>query len=93
MRVTAGRDRGKTGRVTAVFPRKGLVTVAGVNMVVRHTSGRQNVRQAGKISKEMPLNLSSVMLIDPDTNKVGRVAWKFLKDGTKIRTIKDAKTS
>jgi large subunit ribosomal protein L24 len=76
--VISGKDRGKTGRVLRVDPKKQRVYVEGLNIVKRHQRPMQ-VRDAqraetvgGVIEKEGPIHISNVMLIDPQDNKPTR---------------------
>ncbi len=86
--VIAGKDKGKRGEVMRVDLQKNRVLVAGVNTVVRHISQRRGTRQTGRITSESSISLSNVMLVDSETNRAGRVGWRFLVDGTKVRYIK-----
>jgi large subunit ribosomal protein L24 len=77
--VISGKDRGKTGRVLRVDPKKDRVYVEGLNIVKRHQRPQQ-VRGAqraetvgGVIEKEGPIHISNVMLIDPKDKKPTRV--------------------
>lgn len=83
--VIKGRDRGKTGRIQQVFPKRGLALVEGVNIVMRHTKPSQGVRQGGIIQKEMPVRINNLMLICPATNQPTRVKYTRLADGLKAR--------
>jgi large subunit ribosomal protein L24 len=84
--VLAGRDKGKTGEVSAVNPAEGRAIVAGVNMVQRHTKP-QGVNEGGIISKESPIHLSNLALQDPKSGKATRVGFK-VEDGRKVRVAK-----
>jgi large subunit ribosomal protein L24 len=77
--VISGKDRGKTGTVLRVDPKKQRVYVEGLNLVKRHQRPQQ-VRGAqrsetvgGVIEKEGPIHISNVMLIDPKDKKRTRV--------------------
>ena len=83
--VLKGKDRGKTGRIQQVFPKRGLALVEGVNIVMRHTKPSQGVRQGGIIQKEMPVRINNLMLICPATNQPTRVKYTRLADGMKAR--------
>ena len=85
--VTTGKDKGKTGEITTVFPKENKVIVMGVNMVKRHTKPSQE-SAGGIISKEMPIHVSNVALVDPKTGKATRVGYKVEKDGHKVRVAK-----
>jgi large subunit ribosomal protein L24 len=85
--ILAGRDKGKSGEVTQVFPTESKAIVRGVNMVKRHQ--RQTPQQEGGIiSKEMPIHLSNLAIADPKDGKATRVGFKVLEDGRKIRVAK-----
>ena len=77
--VISGKDRGKTGTVLRVEPKRNRVYVEGLNIVKRHQRPSQ-VRGAqrtetvgGVIEKEGPIHISNVMLIDPKDKKRTRV--------------------
>ena len=73
--VISGKDRGKTGKVLKVDPKKERVTVEGINIVKRHQRPLPNAPQveAGVIEREGPIHISNVQLIDPKTKKGTRV--------------------
>ena len=85
--VTTGKDKGKTGEITTVFPKENKVIVGGVNMVKRHTKPSQE-SAGGIVSKEMPIHVSNVALVDPKTGKATRVGFKVEKDGHKVCVAK-----
>ena len=85
--VLSGRDKGKEGDIIRVLPSQGRALVSGVNMVIRHTRQTQTV-QGGRLSKEVPINLSNIALVDPRDGGPTRVGFKFLEDGTKVRFAK-----
>ena len=84
--VTTGRDKGKQGEVLRAMPKDNKVVVQGVNMVKRHTRPSQT-NAGGIISKEAPIDVSNVALIDPETGKATRVGFKVV-DGEKVRVAK-----
>lgn len=85
--VLSGRDKGKSGEVFEVRPDEGRALVRGVHIVKRHQ--RQTASQAGGIiSKESPINLSNLALLDPKDGKPTRVGFKVLADGKKVRVAK-----
>jgi large subunit ribosomal protein L24 len=79
VKVIAGKDRGKSGKVLRVEPTKERLYVEGLNMVKRHMKPQQvrdtNREQTvgGVISKEGPIHVSNVMLIDPKGGEPTRV--------------------
>jgi len=78
--VIAGKDRGKTGAILRVDPRRDRVYVEGLNMVKRHQRplpGRPNM-QVGVIEREGPIHVSNVAILDPKDRKPTRV--RVLRD-------------
>ena len=73
--VISGKDRGKTGKVLRVDPKKQRVYVEGLNIIKRHQRPLPQApqREAGVIEREGPIHISNVMLIDPKTKKPTRV--------------------
>ncbi len=87
--VISGKDRGKRARVLQVMPERSLALVEGVHMVKRHTkpNPQRNVK-GGILTKEAPIHVSNVMVIDPDTDQPTRVGRKVLEDGRRVRISK-----
>ena len=83
--VIAGKDKGKTGKVRFAHPKDGRLLVEGVNFIKRHTRARAQVRQAGIIELEAPMDVSDVMLICGKCNKPARVGIHTLSDGRRAR--------
>jgi len=82
--VMAGRDKGKTGEVRQVMPSESRAIVAGVNLVRRHTKQTPQT-EGGILTKEAPIHLSNLAIVDPKTSKPTRVGFKILDDGRKVR--------
>jgi large subunit ribosomal protein L24 len=93
VRVIAGKDRGRTGRVKSVDPKKQKVYVEGVNIVKRHIKPRtlrdtQRAQELGGIVEmEGPIHISNVMLVDPSSGEPSRVGVKR-DDGKRVRVAK-----
>ena len=91
--VISGKDRGKTGRVLRVDPKKSKVYVEGLNIVKRHQRPQQvpNAQRAetvgGVIEKEGPIHISNVMLVDPKDKKPTRIGITR-EDGQRMRVAK-----
>lgn len=83
--VIAGDDKGKTGEVIRVFPGRGKVLVQGVNRVYKHLHRSRQHPQGGRIQKEMPIDISNVLPVDPKTSRPTRVGFKINEDGSKER--------
>ncbi|NLE69434.1 MAG: 50S ribosomal protein L24 [Clostridiales bacterium] len=86
--VIAGKDKGQKGKVLAVSPKTGRVTVEGVAMVTKHQKSRAQGQPGGIIRKEAPIDASNVMLVCQKCGKPSRAGRKILDDGKKIRTCK-----
>ena len=63
MEVITGEDRGVRGKVLKVLPDEGKVVVEGVNRVYKHMRRSQKNPQGGRLSKEMPIDVSNVLLV------------------------------
>jgi len=88
VQVIAGRDKGKTGRVLEVLPRKRRVFVEHVNMVKRHTKpnpGRQI--RGGILEKEGPIDISNVALVCDDCGPT-RIQHRKKAEGKKVITVR-----
>ena len=83
--VTAGKDKGKKGKVRFAYPKDDRVLVEGVNFIKKHARATGQVKQAGIIEREAPINVSDVMLICSKCNKPTRVGSRILGDGKKAR--------
>ena len=83
--VISGKDKGAKGKILKVLVDQDRVVVEGVNRVKRHTKPTQKMPQGGIIEKELPLNASKVMLVDPKSGKPTRVKAGQDKDGKKVR--------
>ena len=86
--VIAGRDKGKTGTISAVLPRVNQVVVEGVNVVKRHTKPSQKQPRGGILEVTKPIDAAKVMVLDPQTGKPARVGYAIKADGTKERIFK-----
>ena len=93
VKLLAGKDVGKTGTIIQAIPTENRVIVENLNMVKRHTKGRQlpgagNI-PGGIIEKPAPLHVSNVMLICPSCDKPTRNAHKIGPDGKSVRACKN----
>lgn len=85
--VISGKDKGKTGKVLKVFPKKGKVVVEGINMITKHMKPTSINPQGGVVTKEAAIFSSKVMLFDEKAGKPTRVGHKVV-DGKKVRYSK-----
>jgi len=86
--VISGKDKGKTGEILKVYPKKGKVLVKGVNLVSKHQKPNKENTQGGIIHKEAPIFSSKVMLYCNKCKSVTRISCKILEDGSKVRVCK-----
>jgi len=94
VRVTAGKDRGKSGRVLRVEPKKDRVYVEGLNIVKRHVRPKQvagahtETALGGVIEREGPIHISNVMMLDAK-GKPTRIGIDR-EDGQRFRVAKSS---
>ncbi len=86
--VIAGADRDARGRVLRVDREKGRVIVEGVRKVYKHVRRSQRNPQGGRLSKEMPIPVSNVMLVCSSCGQPTRVGARWTSDGSKERYCK-----
>ena len=85
VKVIAGKDNGKEGKVISVDVKKGKVLVEGVNMITKHAKPPQSNPNGGIIQREAAIDASNVMLVH--NGKATRVGFE-MKDGKKVRVAK-----
>lgn len=86
--VTAGKDKGKKGKVRFAYPKDEKLIIEGVNFIKKHARATRQARQAGVIELEAPMHISKVMLLCDKCNKPTRLGFRFLQDGKKVRFCK-----
>lgn len=85
VKVIAGKDKGKIGKVLKVDRKENRVIVENINKVKRHVKPNMQNRQGGIIEKEAPIHSSNVMLLCSQCMKPIRISFKTLEDGKKVR--------
>jgi len=75
--VTAGKDKGKRGKIEKIFPQKDKVLVGGLNLYKKHLKASGDKKQGGIIDIGKPLPVANVSLICPKCNKQVRIGFKF----------------
>jgi large subunit ribosomal protein L24 len=96
--VITGDDKGdskdrKIAKVLRVIPSRNKIVVEGVNRVYKHLRPSQKNPQGGRLSKEMPIDVSNVKLLCSKCNRGVRIGHRFTEDGQKQRYCKSCKTS
>ena len=85
--VLTGKDKGRQGTVSKVMPKEERLVVGGLNMVQRHTRPTQADPQGGIKSKEAPVHVSNVALVDPKSGGPTKVGFR-IEGGKKVRFAK-----
>ena len=88
VRIIAGRDRGKQGKVLQVYPKDGRLRVERIHMIKRHTRPTQQMQQGGIIEREGTIHISNVMLLCTRCNRGVRAGHQVLDDGKKVRVCR-----
>ncbi len=88
VKILAGKERGKTGKVLKAYPAKQRVIVERLNMIKKHTRRSSQGQGGGIIEREGTIHVSNVMLVCPACKQATRVGKKFLEDGAKVRVCK-----
>ena len=96
--VITGDDKGtptarKVAKVLRVLPEKHKIVVEGVNRVYKHLKPSAKNQQGGRLSKEMPIDVSNVMLVCPSCRRGVRIGHRFTEAGQKQRYCKNCSTS
>ena len=86
VKVISGANKGQEGKVLFVNPKKNRLIVEGVNFIKKSTRPTQDNQKGGIIEKEASIDISNVMVLQ--NNKVSRVGYKILEDGSKVRIFK-----
>lgn len=98
VKIIAGKDKGKTGKVLQVFPSKNKASIEGRNLLIKHMRPRKEGEKGQRIEFPAPMNLSNVLLVCPKCNKATKVGYDYIKIGEgekqekkKIRVCKKCK--
>jgi large subunit ribosomal protein L24 len=89
VKVTSGKDKGKSGRVLRVYPDTQRALVEKINMIYAHVrpNPQKNI-QGGIVQKENPIHVSNLMVVCPSCKQASRIGHTFLADGSKVRVCK-----
>ena len=88
--VITGKDKGKKGIISAMAGRDRVV-VDGVNISKKHQKPNPNKNEPGGItSKAMPIHISNLAIINPETGKKDKVSIKIKDDGNKVRVFRSS---
>lgn len=88
VKVIAGDDKGKTGKVLSVDTKNSRAIVEGINMITKHVKPTASKPQGGIEKKEAALHISNLMLVDPKTGEATRTGRKADESGKLVRYSK-----
>ena len=96
VKILAGKDKGKTGKVLQVFSERSRASVEGLNLLIKHMRPRRQGEQGQRIEFPAPLSISNLMLVCSKCGKATRVGYKYIeitksattKTGAKIKKKK-----
>ena len=90
--VISGNYKGVRGKVQRIIPGKNRIVISGVNVVKKHQKPRQtggrSQAQGGIIEFEAPVDVSNVMLVDPQTGELTRIGYRRDENGNRVRYSK-----
>ena len=94
VKVIAGKDAGKSGRVLSINAKNNTVVVEHVGIIKRHTrpNPSKNIK-GGIVEKEAGINVSNVMVVCGSCGKHTRIGHTILPDGTKVRSCRHCKAT
>jgi large subunit ribosomal protein L24 len=86
VKVIAGKDLGRSGRVLKVLREKNRVVVEGVSMLKKHTRANPGKNlKGGIVEREAPIHVSNIMIVCGACNKATRIGHSVASDGKRIR--------
>lgn len=93
VKILAGKDSGKTGKVLQIFPREGRASVEGLNILIKHLRPQKQGEKGQRIEFPGLVNISNLLLVCPKCGKTTRVSYKITekegeKKGNKFRVCK-----
>lgn len=88
VKVLTGKDKGKIGKVLKVVKKTNRAVVENINVVKTHQKPSQANPQGGIVNKNMPMNVSNLMVMCNSCVKPTRIAMKQLEDGKRVRICK-----
>jgi len=91
VKILAGKDRSKTGKVLQVFPKTNRASVEGLNLLIKHMRPRRQGEKGQRIEFSAPLNLSNAMLVCPKCDKTTRVGHNIITIQNKRKKVRVCK--
>lgn len=91
VKVIAGKDKGRDGKVEKVYKKQNKVLLPGINIYKKHIKKNEKMPKGGVVELPRPIDISKIMLICPTCNKPSRIGYKIEKN-KKIRICKKCRT-
>lgn len=91
VKIIAGKDSGKSGKVLRVTRSVGKITVEGINIIKKHVKSKKDGEKGQRIEIAVPIDVSNAMLVCPKCSKETRVGYAIDKAGEKSRVCKKCK--
>ena len=88
VKILAGKDKGKTGKVLQVFPGRNRISVEGLNLLIKHMRPRKQGEKGQRIEFPAPLAASNLIMVCPKCNKPTRTGYKIIKSEKTGKTKK-----
>jgi large subunit ribosomal protein L24 len=87
VRVIAGKEKGKSGKILRIISKKNRVTVEKLNFIKKHQKPDAKGK-GGILQKEGPIHVSNVKYLCGKCNSAVKIGYRILEDGKKVRTCK-----
>lgn len=91
VKIIAGKDFGKEGKVLNIIKSKGKMMVEGVNVIKKHVRPKKDGEKGQRLEINAPIDISNAMLVCPSCKKSTRVGYVVSEDGKKNRICKKCK--
>jgi len=89
--ITAGKDKGRKGKVERTFPKENKVLIPGLNLYKKHVKAQSKEKPGGIVETARPLPVANVALVCPKCKKQTRVGYTLTKNGKKKRICRKCK--
>jgi large subunit ribosomal protein L24 len=81
VKIIAGKDKGKTGKVLQIFPKEQRASVEGLNLLIKHLRPQRRGEPGQRVEFPAPLNISNLILVCSKCGKPTRVSYKITEAG------------
>lgn len=92
VKIIAGKDKGKTGKIAGILLKENRVIVENSNVHIRHRRSRKQGQKGEKVQVAMPIHASNVLVICTVCKKPSRLGFQKKENGAKIRICKKCKS-